>query len=356
MTESSRNDRTTTRVSCRGEGTAGPGEPLTAERYVEEIRRGNRVVLGQAITLIESTRPEHTELALQIIERCMPYTGRSLRIGVTGAPGVGKSTFIDAFGTYLTRDVGRRVAVLTVDPTSQRTGGSILGDKTRMQRLSTDPMAFIRPSPSGGSLGGVARKTRETVLLCEAAGYDTIIVETVGVGQSESTVRSLVDFFLLLVLAGAGDELQGIKRGVMELADAIAITKADGPNKPRAEQARRIYANALSLFPPTESGWKPTVLTCSAVTGDGIEEIWSTVLRYHEHVSRSSHLEKMRKDQRTSWLRETIEAELTESFYGDPEIRRELAVVERKVREGRLSPFSGARELLELYWSRKGRR
>ncbi len=252
---------------------------LTVKDYVEGVLAGNTTVLSQAITLIESSKPEHRIVAQQVVEACQPFAVQSMRIGITGVPGVGKSTFIEAFGGLITSR-GHKLAVLAIDPSSERSKGSILGDKTRMETLSSDPNAFIRPSPSGGSLGGVARKTRETIVLCEAAGYDVIFIETVGVGQSETTVHSMSDFFLLLMLAGAGDELQGIKRGIMEMSDLIAITKADGSNIQKAEMAKALYSNALRLFPPTESGWIPTALTTSAVNKTGLDEILAKIFEY----------------------------------------------------------------------------
>src|SRR5512133_2403238 len=245
----------------------------SADEFVSGILSGDRTILSQAITLVESSLPQHYETAQVIIEKCLPFSSKSIRIGITGVPGAGKSTFIESFGLHITRE-GRKLAVLTIDPSSEQTKGSILGDKTRMEQLSVHPHAFIRPSPSSGSLGGVARKTRETIILCEAAGYDTILVETVGVGQSETEVHSMVDFFLLLMLAGAGDEIQGIKRGIMEMADMIAITKADGQNALNAEAARVLYQNAIHLFPPAPSGWKPRVVTCSARNQTGISVLW----------------------------------------------------------------------------------
>ncbi|TAL81533.1 MAG: methylmalonyl Co-A mutase-associated GTPase MeaB, partial [Bacteroidetes bacterium] len=251
----------------------------TTEEYFEGIISGNRTILSQAITLIESSLPEHYETAQSIIEKCLPHSSKSIRIGITGVPGAGKSTFIETFGLHIISG-GRKLAVLTIDPSSEHTKGSILGDKTRMEQLSTHKDAFIRPSPASGTLGGVARKTRETIILCEAAGFDTILVETVGVGQSETAVHSMVDLFLLLMLAGAGDELQGIKRGIMEMADLIAITKADGSNKPAADKARQSFQNALYLFPAKSSGWKPQVLTCSALQNNGIAELWEIIMEY----------------------------------------------------------------------------
>src|SRR4030042_1976522 len=263
---------------------------LQPRQYIDGIRNHDRTVLSQAITLVESSLPAHRDIAARIIEECMPLSGNSLRIGITGVPGVGKSTFIESLGKKVT-GWGRKLAVLAIDPSSKRTGGSIMGDKTRMETLSQDPDAFIRPSPSGGTLGGVARKTKETIILCEAAGFDTIFVETTGVGQSETAVHSMVDFFLLLMLAGAGDELQGIKRGIMEMADAIVITKADGTNVQRAETAKTEYANALHLNPPAESGWIPEALTCSAKEGKGLEVIWQTILSYVNPTGENGHFQ-----------------------------------------------------------------
>jgi len=268
----------------------------SVQEYVDGIITGNRTILGQAITLIESSLPEHNQIAQEIIEKCLPYAGNSIRIGITGVPGVGKSTFIESMGKYITSK-GNKLAVLAVDPSSERSKGSILGDKTRMEELATDPDAFIRPSPSAGSLGGVARKTRETIVLCEAAGFNTIFIETVGVGQSETAVHSMVDFFLLLMLAGAGDELQGIKRGIMEMADAIVINKADGENIRNAEQAKNEYQNALHLFPPTPSGWIPKVLTCSSLVKTGMDEVWKVIHEFIEKQKSSNFFALKRKEQ-----------------------------------------------------------
>ncbi|MFO7799744.1 methylmalonyl Co-A mutase-associated GTPase MeaB [Rhodohalobacter sp.] len=318
------------------------------EQFVEGIKSGDRTLLSQAITLIESSKQEYREFGQQILEECLPETGNSVRIGVTGVPGVGKSTFIEALGKHLIKD-GRKLAVLTIDPSSSRSKGSILGDKTRMQKLSTDDRAFIRPSPTSGTLGGVAQKTRETMLLCEAAGYDTIFIETVGVGQSETTVHSMVDFFLLLMLAGAGDELQGIKRGIMEMADLIAINKAEGDNINASKKAKREYENALSLFPPSPSGWKPKVLTCSALQAKGIEEIWEEVQNYLELTYKNGFFEKRRKEQAAYWMYETINQELKQKFYSDPTVKEKLAEFEKDVQSGKLSSFKAAKELLELF-------
>ena len=268
----------------------------SVNEFVEGILSGNRTILSQAITLVESSLPEHFKSAQSIIEKCLPYSSRSIRVGITGVPGAGKSTFIESFG-LLAAETGKKIAVLAVDPSSQNTKGSILGDKTRMEKLSVHPNVFVRPSPSAGTLGGVARKTRESIILCEAAGFDTIIVETVGVGQSETSVRAMVDFFLLLMLTGAGDEIQGIKRGIIEMADAIAITKADGANKMQAENTRVMFQNAFSLFPRTLSGWKPLALTCSARENTGITEILKIIGDYAGYTKKTGYFEELRKEQ-----------------------------------------------------------
>jgi LAO/AO transport system kinase len=322
------------------------------KEFLEGIRAGNRTMLSQAITLTESSLPDHMELAQEIIENCLPWSGQSLRIGITGVPGVGKSTFIEALGMQLIRN-NHRLAVLAIDPSSELTKGSIMGDKTRMEELSANPHAFIRPSPSAGSLGGVARKTRENIILCEAAGFDTIFIETVGVGQSETAVHSMVDFFLLLMLAGAGDELQGIKRGIMEMADGIAITKADGENIPRAERAMAEYGNALHLFPPAGSGWIPKVMICSSRSGSGIDEVWDTVLEYMALTHHNGYFEKRRMEQSKYWMYETINQSLKESFYHDSRIQKLLEQFEKKVLSGETTPFSPAKVLLEKYFRRR---
>ncbi|GIV62317.1 MAG: ATPase/protein kinase [Rhodothermaceae bacterium] len=331
---------------------AGRGRTWSVEAIVEGLRTGSRVALARAITLIESTRPEHRAQARAVVEQCLPLAGRSLRIGITGAPGAGKSTLIEALGTRLTA-AGHRLAVLAIDPTSERSKGSILGDKTRMPRLATDENAFIRPSPAGGSLGGVARTTRETILLCEAAGYDLIFIETVGVGQSETTVHSMVDFFLVLVLAGAGDELQGLKRGLIEMADAVVVTKADGDNVRAARLAQGQYQSALRLFPPLPSGWKPPVLTCSARTGEGLEALWQTIQTYREQAIASGYFEENRRRQAREWMLQTIEYRLREHFFNHPGVRAALAGLEAEVLEGRTSPFTAAEKLLALYAARE---
>ncbi len=324
---------------------------LSVDDYVEGILNDNRTLLGQAITLIESNLPKHNELAQEIIARCLPYAGNSMRIGITGVPGVGKSTFIEALGSQLT-DNGKKLAVLAVDPSSERTKGSILGDKTRMENLSGNPLAFIRPSPSAGSLGGVARKTRETIVLCEAAGYDTIFIETVGVGQSEIAVHSMVDMFLLLMLAGAGDELQGIKRGIMEMADVITITKADGTNKDKAEGARVQYQNALHLFPAAESNWTPQVTTCSALTDTGIAEVWQKVNEYVGFVKGNGYFETRRNQQAKYWMYETINEKLKNHFYQASDIKPQLNRMEHSVLNGEVSSFQAAQSLLDEYYKK----
>lgn len=324
---------------------------ISFTEYTEGILAGDRTILSQAITLVESTLPKHNELAEKIINHCLPHTGKSIRIGITGIPGVGKSTFIETFGLYLTREEKRTVAVLAIDPTSERSKGSILGDKVRMENLSLDENAFIRPSPTSGSLGGVAKSTRETILLCEAAGFNTIIIETVGVGQSEITVESMVDFFLLLLLAGAGDEIQGMKRGIMEMADTVAITKADGENINRAEQAKREFQNALHLFPAKEGGWVPEVTTCSSLTNQGIKEIWDTIVKHQKLNNETGLLQKKRQEQTIKWMHESISHSLKKNFYSSEEINKTLLDLEQKVAQGKESPFTAANELLETYFT-----
>lgn len=339
--------------------TPGGGRPrrgrLSAETYVDGVLRGDRVVLARAITVIESELPSDGDLAERILEGVLPHTGGARRIGITGVPGAGKSTFIDTLGLHLTREHGERVAVLSVDPSSPISGGSILGDKTRMERLSMEENAFIRPSPSKCHLGGVARRTRETILLCEAAGYRNVIVETVGVGQSETAVRSMTDFFLLLMIAGAGDELQGIKRGIIEMIDGMVINKADGDNKPRAERARVEYASALHLFPLGADGWTPSVLTCSSVTGEGVAEIWETVLAHRAQMKANGHFHERRRRQAMSWMHELISLGLAAQFQQDPRVSARLPLMTEEVRRGHITSFSAARELLALFHpARKG--
>lgn len=320
----------------------------STDEYVTGILDGDRVTLSQAITLLESTRPDHRKTARTVVEECLPHSGDSIRVAITGVPGVGKSTFIETLGKRLVAE-DHRLAVLTVDPSSERSKGSILGDKTRMGGLASEENAFIRPSPTGGSLGGVAPRTREAILLCEAAGYGTVFVETVGVGQSEITVRSMVDFFLLLALAGAGDELQGIKRGIIEVADAIAITKADGENREPAEAARAEYEKALHLLSDPESGWTPPVLTCSAQTGAGVDEVWSTVERYWTHAQQTGFFEEQRRRQAKHWMKQAIIQRLRDDFFSDPDVQAARGEIEGQVEDGQLSSLAAAERLLSVY-------
>lgn len=322
---------------------------LTLNEYVDGILAQNRTILSQAITLIESSLHHHQELAQAIIERCLPYTGKSVRVGITGVPGVGKSSFIESAGLHVTAQ-GHRLAVLAIDPSSERSGGSILGDKTRMEQLSSHPNAFIRPSPSAGSLGGVARKTREAIYLCEAAGFDVIFIETVGVGQSEFAVHSMVDVFLLLMLSGAGDELQGIKRGIMEMADIIAITKADGSNTERANRAKSEYQSALHLFPLGPSKWETKVVTCSAHYNIGIKELWDTLMEYITLTRANTFFESQRIEQSKYWMHQTIKEKLHKNFYEKKSVKNHMEYVENEVLAGKMSSFEGARMLLDEYF------
>lgn len=322
---------------------------FSTDEYVEGILSGDITILSQAITLIESNKPEHYDQAQQIIERCLPHAGRSVRIGITGVPGAGKSTFIEAVGNMVV-SLHHRLAVLAIDPSSERSGGSILGDKTRMESISSNPDIFIRPSPSAGSLGGVARKTRETIVLCEAAGFDVIFIETVGVGQSETAVHSMVDMFMLLQISGAGDELQGIKRGIMEMADMMVITKADGENRQKAELARAQFQSALHLFPMPESGWRPKVYTCSAVAETGLEEVWKGVEEFLDHIESNGYFQSNRNRQNKYWMYESINDALKDSFYRDPAVAAHLADVEQRVLDAKLSSFIAAKELLDIYF------
>ncbi len=315
-------------------------------QYIEGIVSSDRRMLARAITLIESSHPDHQELARDLIDAVLPRTGSSIRLGITGVPGVGKSTFIEALGLYLIEN-GYRVAVLAVDPSSRRSKGSVLGDKTRMQHLAAKEEAFVRPSPSGGTLGGVASKTRESILLCEAAGYNAVLVETVGVGQSETAVASMVDFFLVLMLAGAGDELQGIKKGIMEHADAVAINKADGDNIIKAESARSEYERALHYIMPESSLWTPVVTTCSAIENTGIDHIWETVRLHHDRLEKHGALKEKRKQQVLDWLWAMIEAEIKIQFFSNPEIKKKLPVVIADVERGGRSPVSALKELFK---------
>ncbi|MBC5839492.1 methylmalonyl Co-A mutase-associated GTPase MeaB [Flavobacterium sp. F-392] len=321
----------------------------SAAALVKGILAGMITDLSRAITLVESRNTDHLLKANEVINACLPHANKSIRIGVTGVPGVGKSTFIEAFGKHLT-SLGKKVAVLAVDPSSSISHGSILGDKTRMEELVKDPNAYIRPSASGDTLGGVARKTRETITLCEACGFDVIIIETVGVGQSETAVHSMVDFFLLLKIAGAGDELQGIKRGIMEMADAIVINKADGDNIKKAKLAKTEFNRALHLFPAKKSGWTPTTATCSAITHDGIHEVWETIEQFVKLTSDNAYFTKKRSEQNEYWLIETINEQLKLNFYNHPEVTTLLEANKKAVQNDEISPFAAAQILLEKYF------
>ena len=321
---------------------------LALQDYVEGVLKGDRAVLSRAITLVESNAPAHFDLARQVISAVLPRTGGAVRVGITGVPGAGKSTFIEALGTWLC-DRGHRVAVLAVDPSSTVTRGSILGDKTRMEELSRNENAFIRPSPSGGTLGGLTRKSRETMLLCEAAGYDVVLVETVGVGQSEVTVRDMVDFFMLLVITGAGDDLQGMKKGVMELADAIVVNKADGANQMRAQTTRADYEQFLHYLRPSTEGWTSRACTCSSLTREGIPEVWGMVEDFMGNVRGSGVLAERRRRQALSWVHSMVEDHLLRRFYEDPGVAAEMPEIEERVERGELAATQAALDLLALY-------
>ncbi|TWV14675.1 methylmalonyl Co-A mutase-associated GTPase MeaB [Bacteroidaceae bacterium HV4-6-C5C] len=323
---------------------------LTVCEFVDGIVKGDITILSQAVTLIESVKPEHHAIAQQVIEKCLPYSGNSIRVGISGVPGAGKSTSIDVFGLHVLEKYEGKLAVLAIDPSSERSKGSILGDKTRMEKLSVHPKSFIRPSPSAGSLGGVARKTRETIILCEAAGFDKIFVETVGVGQSETAVHSMVDFFLLIQLAGTGDELQGIKRGIMEMADGIVINKADGDNLDRAKLAASQFRNALHLFPTPDSGWEPQVLTYSGFYNLGVKEIWDMIYKYIDFVKDNGYFEYRRNEQSKYWMYESINEWLRNSFYQNPKIESLMAEKEQMVLQGKLTSFAAAKDLLDIYF------
>ncbi len=308
----------------------------------------DRAALGRAITLIESTRPDHQDKAQKLLELLLPHTGKSIRVGISGVPGVGKSTFIESFGLNLIED-GRTVAVLAVDPSSERTGGSILGDKTRMNNLSVNPSAFIRPSPTSGVLGGVNRLTRESILICEAAGFDTILVETVGVGQSETVVSSMVDFFLVLMLPGAGDDLQGIKRGVMEVADLLVINKADGSNEPQATAARNDYTHAIRLLTPETAHWQPQVLTCSALLNHGLREVWQEITKHHEIQNTNGQFSAKRQEQLIDWLESTVEQQLMNDFHSNLAVAKLRESIRAQVIDNTLTPVKAAQQLIELH-------
>ncbi|HSP12371.1 MAG TPA: methylmalonyl Co-A mutase-associated GTPase MeaB [Salegentibacter sp.] len=320
---------------------------FSEEELLAQLLEGNKTALGRAITLIESNQPKHKSKAEFVIEGALPHAHKSLRIGITGVPGVGKSTFIESFGTYLVKQ-GKKVAVLAVDPSSTVSRGSILGDKTRMESLVKEENAFVRPSPSGESLGGVARKSRESILLCEAAGFDVILIETVGVGQSETTVHSMTDFFLLLKLAGAGDELQGIKRGIIEMADAIVINKADGDNLRAAREAKMEFKRALNLYPTKESGWKPKVELCSALQNTGISEVWELILSYEKRLRKNGYFEQNRREQNKFWMFQTIDEHLKNRFYKDPKIKEAINIQLKAIENNEITAFAAARYLIEL--------
>ncbi len=322
---------------------------LSAAEFVEGIVKGDITILSQAVTLVESVKPDHQVIAQEVIEKCLPYSGHSIRIGISGVPGAGKSTSIDVFGLHVL-EKGGKLAVLAIDPSSERSKGSILGDKTRMEQLAVHPNSFIRPSPSAGSLGGVARKTRETIILCEAAGFNKIFVETVGVGQSEIAVHSMVDFFLLIQLAGTGDELQGIKRGIMEMADGIVINKADGDNLERAKLAATQFRNALHLFPLPDSGWAPKVMTYSGFYNIGVKEVWDMVCEYIDFVKDNGYFEYRRNEQSKFWMYESINEQLRDSFYNNPQVEALLREREQQVLQGNLTSFVAAKSLLDTYF------
>ncbi|MFN3873764.1 MAG: methylmalonyl Co-A mutase-associated GTPase MeaB [Ignavibacterium sp.] len=326
---------------------------LSVDDYVNGVLKFDRNILARTITLIESNNPNHHDTAQEVLKKLLPHSGKSLRIGITGVPGAGKSTLIETLGMYLIRQ-GHKVAVLTVDPSSIVTKGSILGDKTRMEKLSKEDNCFIRPSPSGGELGGVARKTRETITVVEAAGFDIVLIETVGVGQSEITVRSMVDFFLLVLIAGAGDELQGIKRGVMELCDAILINKADGDNEKRAKIAQADYNNALHYLQPATKGWQPKAYIGSALTGKGIQELWNLILEFEKQTKSSGIFEERRKAQIVEWVFRMVENKLVDDFYNDEKVKKSIPELKNEILKGQLTPTLAAEKLLEIYKIKKG--
>ena len=323
---------------------------LSAAELVEGIVKGDITILSQAVTLVESVNPIHYAKAQEVIEKCLPYSGNSIRVGISGVPGAGKSTSIDEFGCHVLDVHGGKLAVLAIDPSSERSKGSILGDKTRMEKLSQRREAFIRPSPTAGSLGGVARKTRESIILCEAAGFDKIFVETVGVGQSETACHSMVDFFLLIQLAGTGDELQGIKRGIMEISDGIVINKCDGDNVDRCQMAATNFRNALHFFPMPESGWSPKVLCYSGFYGTGVKEVWDMIYQYFDFVKANGYFEYRRNEQSKYWMYESINEHLRQNFYHNPLIREQLKVAEQTVLTGQKTSFVAAQHLLDLYY------
>ena len=321
---------------------------MDPEFYIDGVLNNKRSIIAKSITLIESALPAHQQLAQNILDGLLPYAGNAIRIGISGVPGVGKSTFIESFGMMLI-DKGHRVAVLAVDPSSSRSGGSIMGDKTRMEKLTLQPNAFIRPSPTSGTLGGVAKKTRESMIICEAAGHDVILVETVGVGQSETAVASMVDFFLVLMLAGAGDELQGIKKGILELADAIAINKADGNNVERAKEAQSEYEAALNLMESKSAVWSVPVLTCSALTRDGLGDIWKAILDYRQKLTEAGEMAEKRRLQAIDWMWSLVENRLKERFFNNPKVKAQLSAIVDAVENEKTTPTAAANELLSLH-------
>ncbi len=324
----------------------------SVDELVDGVLQGDRVKLAKTITLVESNARSHFEKAQDVLHKLLPHSGNSIRIGISGVPGAGKSTIIEALGVYLIEQ-GHKVAVLTIDPSSALTKGSILGDKTRMEKLSRESNCFIRPSPSGGTLGGVTRKSRETIIVCEAAGYDVILIETVGVGQNEITVRSMVDFFLLVQITGAGDELQGIKKGVIEISDAIVVNKADGNNKQKANMARSEYMNVLHYLKPVTEGWNTNAFTCSALTREGITELWSVIEKFKEVTQASDVFEQRRKDQKVEWVFRMIEDELKDSFYNQLNVKKSIPKITSRIQSGQLLPTAAAEELLKIFKSRK---
>lgn len=326
---------------------------LSPAEMVEGIVKGDVTVLSRAVTLVESVNPDHQSMAQEVIEKCLPYSGNSVRVGISGVPGAGKSTSIDEFGIHVLQQYGGKLAVLAIDPSSERSKGSILGDKTRMEKLAQHPKSFIRPSPSAGSLGGVARKTRETIILCEAAGFDKIFVETVGVGQSETACHSMVDFFLLIQVAGTGDELQGIKRGIMEISDGIVINKCDGDNVDKCHLAATSLKNALHFFPPHESGWTPQVLCYSGFYGLGIREVWDMVYQYIDFVKGNGYFEYRRNEQAKYWMYETINEHLRNHFYNNREMQQCLQQAEKLVLTGEKTSFMAAADLLDIYYKKE---
>ena len=328
--------------------TYKPKERLTAKEYIDGILSGDRVILSRGITIVESNLESDKILAKEIIQSILPFSGNSIRIGITGVPGVGKSTFIETFGKHLiTKD--HKVGILSIDPSSQRSKGSILGDKTRMEELANLEDAYIRPSATGDTLGGVANKTGETMLLCEAAGYDVILIETVGVGQSETAVHGMTDFFLLLMLSGAGDELQGIKKGIMEMADMVVINKADGDNIKKSEMARRQYQNALHIFPQSDSGWSPVVTTASATKNIGIDTVWDEIENYKKLVDENGYFDKNRNQQQIQWMYNNINEELKQLFYGSKNIAEHLSVLEKDIISSKISPVKAAQLIIEEF-------